>query len=494
MSHHDYNKSRRAFMTKVASGVGALTTFSLVPWNLESEPSIIGKSLSPKEVIVIGAGLSGLAAAWELKQAGHKVTVLEARSVAGGRVKTLKQPFADGLTAEAGGYMFSEAYSTANKLIGELGLIKKPVQFPTGGTAYYLAGKRMVASANSNVLPFGLTNEEAQLGPFGLVKKYIIDTLPTDISNPDNWSNPEVLALDKMSVTQYLKKQGASQGVIDLLKTTQYYATAPDKTSMLAVAKSDFGLFMGGAPFMLEGGNDSLPLKMAEKMNDIIHYGVQVTHINSSADGVSVKANRAGHEMNFNGKYIICTLPCTVMRGVKFEPGLSSGKKKAIEEYPYLKITRAYAQVSNAYWKKDDVGGMAYTDKSAFVYTHPTYKSFTYDDRCILEAYMDGDESIKVGKMAKDGVIGHALNLLNSVQPGLMDYYEGGAVKDWTYDPFSLGGPSWAGPGDMSAHLSNLQSPEGRIFFAGEHTTVLRSTMEGALRSGIRAAKNVNDA
>ncbi|QCK14477.1 flavin monoamine oxidase family protein [Mangrovivirga cuniculi] len=488
------SKSRRDFLIKLSSGITAFTTFSMVPFNLEAESSIKGRTTSPKKVIIIGAGLSGLAAARELNKAGHDVTVLEARSVSGGRVKTLRQPFADGLNAEAGGYMFSEAYSTANQLISELGLKKEPVQFPVGGTAYYLAGKRMVSSDNLEVLPFDIRPEEAELGAMGLVKKYIIDTLPPDINNPNNWSDPEVIALDKISVEQYLKKQGASKGAIDLLKTTQYYATAPEKTSMLAVAKSDFGLFMQGAPFIINGGNDVLPGKMAADLSGKIHYGVEVKKIAYNNDGVTVEGMRHNNSMSFDGHHVICTLPCPVMQKVNFEPGLSAGKKNAIENYPYLKVTRGYAQVGSAYWKSEGLGSMAYTDKSTFVYTHPTYKSFGANDRCIMEAYMDGDESIKWGKKDKEEIINHTINTLNAVHPGLKNHYEGGAVKDWTYDPYSLGGPSWAGPGDISKYLADLQKPEGRIHFAGEHTTVLRSTMEGALRSGIRAAKAVDKA
>ena len=67
-------------------------------------------------------------------------------------------------------------------------------------------------------------------------------------------------------------------------------------------------------------------------------------------------------------------------------------------------------------------------------------------------------------------------------------------MKAWSADPYALGHVSFPGPGDVLAYLSLLQQPHGRIHFAGEPTSILRSTMEGALRSGVRAAAEVNEA
>ena len=83
---------------------------------------------------------------------------------------------------------------------------------------------------------------------------------------------------------------------------------------------------------------------------------------------------------------------------------------------------------------------------------------------------------------------------MEKVHPGFNDHYRSTYVKSWKNDPYALGGPSWAGPGDIKKYLDILQAPAGRIHFAGEYTTILRSTMEGAMRSGVRAAKEVHDA
>lgn len=82
------------------------------------------------------------------------------------------------------------------------------------------------------------------------------------------------------------------------------------------------------------------------------------------------------------------------------------------------------------------------------------------------------------------------------MKPGnfLSRFQEKGHVKAWSEDPYTLGAVSWPAPGDVGKYLKALQVPHERIHFAGEHTSILRSTMEGALRSGVRAAKEIHEA
>lgn len=83
---------------------------------------------------------------------------------------------------------------------------------------------------------------------------------------------------------------------------------------------------------------------------------------------------------------------------------------------------------------------------------------------------------------------------MEMVHPGVREHQEGGTVWAWSRDPYAMGCVSWPAPGDVLRFLEPLQRSWGRVHFAGEHTTILRSTMEGAIRSGIRAAHEVNEA
>ena len=116
------------------------------------------------------------------------------------------------------------------------------------------------------------------------------------------------------------------------------------------------------------------------------------------------------------------------------------------------------------------------------------------DQRAIVEGYTIGDAATRQATRSDDELIEHVVEHMDRVHPGIAEYVEGAVVKAWGRDPYAVGHVSWPAPGDVTGHLKALQRPHGRIHFAGEHTTVLRGTMEGALRSGIRAAEEVNEA
>jgi monoamine oxidase len=114
------------------------------------------------------------------------------------------------------------------------------------------------------------------------------------------------------------------------------------------------------------------------------------------------------------------------------------------------------------------------------------------DRRAILEAFVEGPEAVELAEQSDDEILESALADIEKVHPAIRDYAEGGVVKAWSADPYTMGGWSWAGPGDVTGYLEELQRPSGRIHFAGEHTSILRATMEGALRSGERTAREVD--
>jgi choline dehydrogenase-like flavoprotein len=123
----------------------------------------------PRRVIVVGAGLAGLAAAWELAQAGADVTVLEARRVPGGRVRTLRAPFADGLYAEAGALLIPDSHHLVRHYAGQLGLRLVAVTPQPGGELYHVRGRRIVVGAGAaESWPLDLTPEERTLGLAGI--------------------------------------------------------------------------------------------------------------------------------------------------------------------------------------------------------------------------------------------------------------------------------------------------------------------------------------
>ncbi|WP_029036904.1 flavin monoamine oxidase family protein [Salinimicrobium xinjiangense] len=476
--------SRKIFLQQF----GALGTGLLFSASLAAAEFLSGKTKDPKRIIVIGAGLSGLAAAWNLREAGHEVTLLEARNRPGGRVSTLREPFSEGLYAEEGAAAFSNSYTTALKFIDRYGFEKIPWTLPEKPVTYHLNGKRLdVASGETVEWPYELTAEEKELGPFGLVQKYIIDTLPQEIRQPENWNREPLVQMDHTSLEAYLRAQGASEGAIQLIRNTQWFAAVPGGTSGLSMAISDFGLFMGDAPFILKGGNDLLPREMSKEMNDVIRYETPVRAIEDLGKEVRVTSETGS---SFTAEKVIVTLPLKVLQKINFSPALSDPKTTAIEEMRVLDLARVFLELEKPVWRKENLSGLTFTDL-------PIGQLNAYENMndvqgpALLESSLAGEAAKNINGKSKEEVEQMFISHIEKIHPGTKEHHTKTIIKNWSTDPYALGGPSWPAPGSVTTHLEHLQSSHGNIHFAGEHTSILRSTMEGALRSGIRAAREI---
>ncbi len=484
--------SRKLFVKQL--GLGALGAGVIYPGILSAQNFINSKTSQPKNILVLGAGLAGLGAAWELRKAGHNVSVLEARNRPGGRVSTIREPFAKGLYAEEGAAGYSSSYTHALKFIEEFGLERIPWPMPDKAVTYHLNGKAFKVRPNETVdWPFELTPEEHKMGPMGMVVKYILKTLPSEISDPQSWDQPPLIKMDQFSLAGYLKQQGASEGAVELFKNTMWFAAKPEETSGLSMAVSDAGLFMGGTPFTLKGGNDKLPREMAKRLQDNIQYNVVVDKVKDTGEEVVVSAKVNGNTREFSADEIIVTFPLKVLGKISFEPALPAEKLAAIKDIPVMNINRTYLQVDEPFWKKNDLSGVVYTDLDVRAIS-PILNSENPDSNpAILESMVAGPFATKIENISDEKVKSMMKDSVKKVFPGFEDHFQKAHVKGWSKDPYALGGPSWPAPGDVSAHLENLQAPHGKIHFAGEHTSILRSTMEGALRSGVRAANAVHE-
>lgn len=493
----DGGVTRRRFLRHLSVGTAAGVALTLTGGpgvvGAAAEPARRTRAASPQRVLVLGAGLAGLAAAWELEAAGHDVTVLEARMRPGGRVHTLRAPFADGLHAEAGGVAFSESYREANRYIDALGLERVPWQVPQLAALYHLGGRRFTATPDSPPdWPYELTPQERGLGPFGLVQRYLLETLPTGATEPGAWRRAPLAELDAITLGEYMRRQGASSGAIAMVRDTQWFGGGVDAASALSAVVSDLAMFMGGMPFVLKGGNDRLPRAMADRLSTRIRYGVEVTGIRQADAGVEVDAVRGHRAESYRGDRVVVTIPATVLRDIEFTPALPAAKRRAIHGIPYLDATRTFLQVGRGFWYDEGVAGSAATDLPIGAITrYPISDPGGPEKRSILESYVGGPRADRLAALSEDEIVEHTLRHMERVHPRIREFYEGGVVKAWSEDPYALGHVAYPGPGDVDRYLAALQEPVGRLHFAGEHTSIFRSTMEGALRSGIRTAAEI---
>ncbi len=442
-------------------------------------------------VLVLGAGLSGLAAALELSEAGHPVTVLETRQIPGGRVLTLRTPFAGGLYAEAGGIAFPDNATNALRYARDLHVEMKRLPESTTPHIYYLRGRRFrVNPGEPGDWPYQLTPKEAALGPDGILAG-IVTKLNTDMGprTKPNWLQNAGKRFDRMATIDMLRNNGASAEAQELLRWTAWYTASADTQSALQAVLSGMmiGLPQEQAAHAVPGGNDALPKAMAAKLGKRIRYNATVTRIQQLKDKVRVTVREGNAIRTLEADRIVCTLPFSALREVEFTPVLSKVKAEAVAQLKYENVTRLFFQMKRRYWADARVSGDASTDTSLMqVLEEPRHPMTTgVDSPGILEAYTQGPGALSMKSYSTEERVRIGLNDLELVHPGAHREFVSATHQVWdnAYSKYELG--------QFSAWYPELIKPEGLVYFAGEHISTLPGTMEGALESGIRAANDI---
>ena len=243
---------------------------------------------------------------------------------------------------------------------------------------------------------------------------------------------------------------------------------------------------------MYDGGSDQLPDAFASQLSERILYGCPVVRIEQGG-GRRVRAvfERAGRRDAMEADRLVCAVPFTVLRDVEVVPPFSPEKRRAIETLQYSSITRIYLQTRRRYWEDEGLSGFAYADLPVpRVLVHPLARQTT---RGILEAHVGKAGARKLAELAEEERIAFALEQMEVMHPGIYDHFEGGTSYSWVTDPWTRGGYSAFRPGELFEFLPVISRPEGRVHFAGEHTSRLSASMEGALESGNRVAREVSE-
>ena len=484
--------TRRQFLQ-----AAALALATAAPGRAAEEIRPLGRKGAARKVVVLGAGLAGLSAAFELMQAGHDVQVLEASRHAGGRVYTLRHSFADGLHAEAGAVFIPDSHHYTLHYARQFNL--PLLTFPADrAVLYYLRDKRIPYRPGADLdWPLDLTPEERKLGIDGLFGKYL-GGLAADAGPvlDGGWPPAALKKYDAKTLTEVLTQLGLSPAAQRLLAlgTLRFWGDGPDQLSALALMRDLALIFQARQQFTIKGGNDLLPAAFAAQLKERIRYGSPVTAVHQDGQGVKVVSRRTDGEHVERADYVICTLPFSVLRGVKLTPEPSAGKQRAIRELPYTSNARIFLQAKRRVWDKEGKALVVLSDLPIMTAQEAPYADPGPGPRGLLDCYIAGPQARAVGAMAAADRVPFALKSLKKLFPDLPAECEGGTSYIWDDDPWAKGAHCWFKPGQFTAFQPHLAGIEGRVHFAGEHTSQWPAWMQGALQSGLRAAREVNDA
>jgi len=446
---------------------------------------------SPRQVLVLGAGLAGLAAAYELQKARYAVTVLEARSRPGGRVLTYRDPFADGLYAEMGAEYVDATDEYDDRYCKELGL---KVMTAKLYDAIFVRGQKLRMAPfkrNKEKLPFAGT-EGGQL--FGQEARYLQRLLKL-IPDPERLP-PEILKLDNLSVVELLLQEGAPEDIVALYTYTQATESTarPHEMSALAMVRSHRRSFSEDTDEgRILGGNDQLPKALARALSGQILYDRPVRRIAHDRDGAEVWFEEGGAIRSLRTPRLVIAIPFKVLRDLEITPAFSLAKMKCIQTLAYGQVMKIAMQYARRFWDEPgSLGQRVFTDTMLRRVYH-----FSIDQpgpRGILMSFTSGADAEKLGRMPEAERQRVALEEATRIWPEAPRYWEGAAIKYWNEDPWIRGSYSFNGVGQARDFLEIARAPEGRVHFAGEHTSVHRASMNGALESGVRAAEEIRKA
>ena len=483
---------RREFIKEIGFTTAALAFFPQIA-RAQSRGGLRLQG-EPKDIVVLGAGLAGLAAAYELKLAGHKVTILEARKNPGGRVRTLRN-FSDGLYAEAGPISFPQDHAFTWGYASDFKLPLRPAfKFGLESVAHVRGSRFRIAGDGAANVPFSLKPSERQAGVFSLPALYLGDYM-RDVGNPRraDWPPDNLREIDNISLKQLLLDLGASDGAIALIESSQLGLLGFGLDSFSALDGVVTEKIASGAPFYeIMGGNDQLPNAFKKKLKKNLKKQCVVQRIEQDDARVTISYLDKGSPQTITADRVICTLPFPVLNEIEVFPAFSDDKQQAIRELKLTPVTRTYLQYRSKVWETDGLSGFGNTDLLIQNTYSPTLTQL--GERGILASYAGGDRALELGEMTESARQDLVSRRMNSVFGNLSGKFERGTSQIWHKDEFARGAFTYFEPGQMTSLLPVAQRPEGRIHFAGEHTSAWHGWMNGALESGNRAADEANEA
>jgi monoamine oxidase len=204
---------------------------------------------------------------------------------------------------------------------------------------------------------------------------------------------------------------------------------------------------------------------------------------------VRISVVQSGMQHQMEADRAVLALPFSVLRRVPLDSSISAGKRQAISKLQYESILRVYLQFRERFWLGKVSSGIAYTDSGiGMVLDHTSSQRAS---RGILEAQLEGSKAHSASMLKADERVRWVATQMEQIHPGARGSVEGGISFSWDHDPWSLGAWVYYAPGQMEAHFPHVATAEGRIHFAGEHTSSLPGTLEGAIDSGRRVTREI---
>lgn len=460
-----------------------------------------------KRVVVVGAGVSGLCAALELKRAGFDVEVLERTHRVGGRVYTIREPFSDGLWGEAGAMRFPAhhflVWAYAEKLRLETNAFQNSFDAKPGPVYYFDNTRTFYHPDTYGDLHKHWTSLGARTLPIHVKFRDTMRKLKGEI---DQFGYKAVVAkYDPMSIEQFLRAFGWNDTEIML-----HGVTSTEESYLGASAVNNFQDFecnddvTGSHEF--KGGMDSFPLALLRELgSEKVRFGAKVDCI---SDGV-VEYDTSGVRGSSRFDFLVLAVPSLVMRSIKVTPPLSAAKQAAIRQAEYSPSGKIFLQYKKRWWRdpnftvdgvrvdapENGAGGAFTTLGIRQLYYPPEAHSCNTDRGVIIASYTWEQDTLHWGSRSSEkDMVRDAVQDVDTIFPGTRDLFEVGTAVMWHNVEWTGGGAfAFFRPGQWTTVYKNLFTPDRDrgIVFAGEQCSPTHAWMQGALDAALCACQDL---
>ena len=443
------------------------------------------------EVVVVGAGIAGLTAAWRLRQQGVRVRVFEAQDRVGGRMLSLRGRFPHGQVIELGGELIDTDHVRIRALAAELGLALDDLLHGDGGhdTWWFdgrAIGEREIVEA---FVPVAAAIER-DLAAAGDGSYDYADT------------SPAFRALDALSIAQWFDRNGVSgwlRKLLDVAYTTEMGLEIGEQSALnfltfIGTDDRDAFKVFGASDerYHVRGGNDLIPQGLAQRLDDAIETGHALEAVAARGDGYRLSFRHGAGSRDVDARQVVLALPFTLLRRVRIDAALPGAKRRAIGALAYGTNAKLMIGFERRAWREHGANGATMSDLP-FQTTWDTSRGQPGTGGALTN-FTGGRHGMALGQGSAKAQAAAATAALERVFPGIAAAR--GAAPEarmhWPSNPWALGSYACFRPGDWGTLRGAMGEAVGGLHFAGEHCALdTQGFMEGGCESGERVAEAV---
>ncbi|MCB2107611.1 MAG: FAD-dependent oxidoreductase [Rhodobacteraceae bacterium] len=463
------------------------------------------------DVVVVGAGLSGLNTAWILDEAGYNVTVLEGTNRFGGRVWSATEVETK---PELGASQIGPAYARVLDAVDRLGLETYVEDRSILPFSYYMNGQLINAKDWADHPENKTRGRERAIPPLRLGSQLLSQLTP--FKDLEDWLAPQFANLD-VSIADLFTKNGVSPAAMKIASLGQdigdfsalammqelYRGTyeakfddsnAPSSMPMRANRPEpkqgenvERGPQIKNWPKNIKGGTWELPKAIVGKLRGPVLTNKLVAAIDMDADGADVSCLDG---TKIRCKYVVSAVPFSTLRNIAISPFPDAVHEDAIDHLGYVETTRAFGLIKQPFWQDDGNGPSLFTDTGLhMLWVLDNHKNGEGPYRCMF--VMTGKPAEQVSSLEAEQAQAYLIAQLERIRPASKGQVEILKYHSWRRQPLQRGCRHMFRPGQINAFAHHMIDPWQRLHFAGEHTRRLDYGMEAAMESGERVAQEL---